>query len=94
MTSRLFFEAMGEVSDQFYMEAAEYQVEPSKTSKRRILRLFVRVAVAAILIAALTVTAYAVYQALLKDYFLHPASADTTQPTPKNMMISLVGYQI
>lgn len=97
MTAKLFLEAIGEVDDKYYMEAAEYEVTASNTRKARVLRLAVRVAVAAALIAALTVTAYAVYQAVLKDYFLDPAPTNTAEPNQESTLplarLSMVGYQ-
>lgn len=99
MTARLFFEAMGEVADQYYMEAAFYAARASKAGKRRIRRLFVRAAVAAALIAALSVTAYAVYQAYFKDYFLAPIPTPAGTSEPADILsqplagISMVGYQ-
>ena len=97
MTAKLFLEAIGEVDDKYYMEAAEYEVTASNTRKARVLRLAVRVAVAAALIAALTVTAYAVYQAVLKDYFLDPTPTNTAEPNQESTLplarLSMVGYQ-
>ncbi len=86
MNGKLFLEAMGRVDDRYYMEAAAYQ---SKRS-RPVLRLTVRLAVAAALLAACTVTAWAVYQAAFRDYFLDPVP---TEPAPSAVRLSMVGYQ-
>lgn len=97
MTARSFLEAMGEVADRYYVEAAAYEADPSKIRRRRVLRFIVRAAVAAVLIAALTVTAYAIYQAALRDYFLDPVPSGTTQPAGElsapSVRLSWVGYQ-
>lgn len=97
MTAKLFLEAVGEAADQYYMEAAGYEAAATKTKRRRVLRLAVRVAAAAALIAALSITAYAVCQAVFKDYFLDPIPAGTARSEEGSSgpltRVSMTGYR-
>ncbi len=86
MNAELFLEAMGEVDDRYYMEAVAYRADRSRT----VVRLLVRAAVAAALLAACTVTAWAVYRAAFQDYFLDPVP---TEPAPSALRLSMAGYR-
>ena len=90
MSAKLFLEAMGQVDDRYYMEAASYRADRSRPA----VRMMVRAAIAAALLAACTVTAWAVYRAAFRDYFLDPvptgAPESVSQPTAR---LSMAGYQ-
>lgn len=90
MSAKLFFEAMGQVDDRYYMEAASYRADRSRPA----VRLLVRAAIAAALLAALTVTAWAVYRAAFQDYFLGPVPTSAPESvSPPSARLSMVGYQ-
>ena len=96
MNGRLFSQAIGVLGDKYYMEAAAYQ---PRREKRPGLRLVTRIVIAAALLLALSITAYAAYQVLLKDYFV--TSQTLTDAIREDMggelspraTISMVGYQ-
>lgn len=117
MNARLFSEAISEIGDKYYMEAATYQARSAKRPgvtdlsivgsthnseqrKRPGLRLVTRIIIAAALLLALSITAYAVYQATIKDYIIPPTEESETHTTSPEITeelsranISLVGYQ-